>query len=336
MIERPSNAGRNHVSNHFKHNTRLMRMNSVPTQNDMTQSVSPVTAPKWGLVCITISDQVRFRTITRARFLAFDAEKRREVLRELYADNLRRLHTALEFCRENYIGLYRMTSALFPLNDETEGEMILTELAPALAEIGAKARLYDIRVVIHPDQYIVLSSDSASVVATSVHLLTQHGRILDLLGLDRSPWATMILHGGKSDRDDRLVETISMLPDCVKSRLCLENDEYAYGAEDILRVCRRAGIPMVFDAHHHVVHDKLETYEHPSVAFFTDAARETWQVPDWQLVHLSNGSESFRDPKHSDLITLVPSAFEKVSWIEVEAKGKEEAIAALRRTTNLS
>lgn len=292
---------------------------------------APAGTPKWGLVCITISDKVRFRTITRARFLSFDSARRLETLRELYADNLRRLHTALEFCRENNIELYRVTSALFPLNDEAEGESVLAELMPELAVIGPKAQSYGIRVVIHPDQYIVLSSDSPEIVKTSVHLIGRHGFIFDALGLPRSPWATMILHGGKSDRDDRLVENIAALPDNVRLRLCLENDEYAYGAEDILRVCRRARIPMVFDAHHHVVHDKLTTYEHPSVAYFTDAARATWPDPDWQLVHLSNGRESFADARHSDLITEVPSAFQRVSWIEVEAKGKEDAIAGLKR-----
>jgi UV DNA damage endonuclease len=60
------------------------------------------------------------------------------------------------------------------------------------------------------------------------------------------------------------------------------------------------------------------------------AASTTWPDPQWQLVHISNGSESFNDPHHSDLITVMPSAYRNAPWIEVEAKLKEQAIDKLR------
>jgi UV DNA damage endonuclease len=87
---------------------------------------------------------------------------------------------------------------------------------------------------------------------------------------------------------------------------------------------------MVFDAHHHVVHEKLESYDHPSIALMLKAARETWPVQEWQLVHISNGRESFSDRHHSDLIETMPAAFRQAPWIEVEAKQKELAIEKLR------
>lgn len=58
-------------------------------------------------------------------------------------------------------------------------------------------------------------------------------------------------------------------------------------------------------------------------------ARATWRPPEWQVVHLSNGLGSPQDRRHSHLITDFPSAYRDVPWIEVEAKGKEEALAAL-------
>jgi UV DNA damage endonuclease len=60
------------------------------------------------------------------------------------------------------------------------------------------------------------------------------------------------------------------------------------------------------------------------------AARSTWSIPDWQLVHISNGNQSFADRRHSDIIATMPSAYRNVPWIEVEAKQKEVAIAKLR------
>jgi UV DNA damage endonuclease len=62
------------------------------------------------------------------------------------------------------------------------------------------------------------------------------------------------------------------------------------------------------------------------------AARNTWKIPEWQLVHISNGSTSFLDSKHSDLITMMPSAYRHVDWIEIEAKQKERAIELLQQT----
>jgi UV DNA damage endonuclease len=189
-----------------------------------------------------------------------------------------------------------------------------------------------VRVVIHPDQWVVLNSESPNVVGNSIAILEEHARTFDLLGLPRSPWSTMLIHGGKGGRPDELVAAIERLPANVRSRLALENDESCYSAHQIEDVCRRAGVPMVFDAHHHVVREKLDSYEHPSVREMTLAARQTWQPhPEWQLVHISNGAGSFADPRHSEKISRFPSGFLDVPWVEVEAKAKEDAIGPLRR-----
>jgi UV DNA damage endonuclease len=140
----------------------------------------------------------------------------------------------------------------------------------------------------------------------------------------------MNIHGGKSKRAEQLIKVISQLPEAIKSRLTLENDEYAYSASEILTVCQQAKIPMVFDAHHHICYENLDSYNHPSVAAMLEAARSTWTHPDWQLVHISNGETAFNDRKHSDLITAMPDSYYHAPWIEVEAKRKEEAIAYLR------
>jgi len=87
---------------------------------------------------------------------------------------------------------------------------------------------------------------------------------------------------------------------------------------------------MVFDAHHHVCREKLDSYEHESVAETFWAARETWENPENQLVHISNGRERFQDRAHSDVISAMPSVFRFAPWIEVEAKHKEIAIEKLQ------
>ena len=286
--------------------------------------------PQLGLVCITHSDEVRYRTTTRKRLLTFEAAEQKNILRELYSANLERLNRAIDFCEANDLRLYRITSGLFPFADDPTGEDVLEEFRDEARAKGERANQLGLRMVLHPDQFVVLSSDSPAVVANSVKILSTHARVLDMLAQPRSAWAAMEIHGGKSGRGARLAEVIRGLPAGVRSRLALENDEYAYGAAEILEVCRAAGVPMVFDAHHHVCRERLESYEDPSVAHFLAAARETWPDPAWQLTHISNGRTRFSDRHHSDLIEEMPAAYRDAPWIEVEAKHKELAIEKLR------
>jgi len=282
-----------------------------------------------GLVCITTTDAVRYKTVTRKRILSFAEPVQQEMLRVIYQENIHRTGNAIKFCQANHINLYRLTSGLFPFSDEPIGADILDEFADQLAVTGNKAIKNNLRIVMHPDQYVVLSSDSESIIENSVKILNMHARTLDLLNQPRSEWATMNIHGGKGDRIDKLVESVKKLPDNIRSRIAFENDEHAYSSAQILEVCHRAKVPMVFDAHHHISREKLDDYNHQSVAEMFWAARETWQNPENQLVHISNGRDYFQDRAHHDLIFTMPEVFRFAPWIEIEAKHKEIAIEKL-------
>ncbi|MFM9436198.1 UV DNA damage endonuclease [Janthinobacterium sp. CG_23.3] len=286
--------------------------------------------PHLGLVCVTVSNDVKYRTITRKRLLEHALESQQKLLDDIYRANIQTLDKALRYCEREDIALYRIPSSIFPFADDDIGRALLAGFAPALAQTGTRAREGAIRLVMHPDQFVVLSSDSASVVANSVKILQMHADIMDMLGQPRTSWALLEIHGGKAKRADALLERIAALPDAIRCRLGLENDEYAYGAAEIHAICLRCGVPMVFDAHHHIVHEKLDSYDDPSVAEMLARARATWAVPEQQLVHISNGRASFNDRQHADLIGTMPAAYAQAPWIEIEAKFKEEAIRGLR------
>ncbi|MFC5513522.1 UV DNA damage repair endonuclease UvsE [Massilia jejuensis] len=286
--------------------------------------------PHLGLVCITVSKDIRYRTVTRTRLHAQSPEGQSKTLEDIYRDNLQTLDDALRYCERAGISLYRMPSSIFPFADTPAGLAILQTLATSLARTGKRALEAGIRLVMHPDQFVVLSSDSPSVVANSITILQMHADIMDLLAQPRSPWALLEIHGGKANRADALVECIASLPDAIRCRLGLENDEYAYSAAEIHAICMRSGVPMVFDAHHHVVHEDLPSYDHASVQEMFLKARETWAEPAHQLVHISNGKSGFNDRQHADLIDTMPACYAGAPWIEIEAKSKEEAIDGLR------
>lgn len=283
-----------------------------------------------GLVCITHSQEVRYRTVTRKHLLQKSEPAQSRLLSELYRDNIQRLEAAIRFCRQEGLALYRIPSGIFPFFDEDIGRAAMEDLTEIVGKVGERGSAAGLRMVMHPDQFVVLNSASENVVANSVKILTMHAAILDLLRQPRTPWALIEIHGGKSGRADELVNAIRALPEPVRTRIALENDEYAYGAEEIFAICRTAGVPMVFDAHHHIVKEKLDSYDDPSVAAMLAKARETWAEPSHQLVHISNGRTSFNDRQHSDLIEVMPASYDRAPWIEIEAKHKEDAIRKLR------
>jgi UV DNA damage endonuclease len=289
-------------------------------------------SPRLGLVCVTLSNECRYRTITRTQYLSLGKPKRRAALRELYWANLWRLNRTLSFCDRHDIRLYRVTSTLFPMSDDALGESVLRELSANLSSIGRRASRLGIRIVMHPDQFVVLNSEAETVVATSKLILQKQALWFDMMGLPESPWSAMIIHGGKSGRANELVESIGSLPPNVRNRLCLENDEYCYSAAEILKICKRASVPMIFDNLHHVIREKLTSYDDASIAKFVKLAQRTWPDANWQMVHLSNGHSSFLDRNHSEMIVDMPKAYARVPWIEVEARGKECAIRNLRES----
>lgn len=277
---------------------------------------------------MTSGSEVRFRTITRTQLHKFTRPEQRKILGELYRDNAERLGRGFAFCKDHGITLFRMSSDLFPFSDTALGVSVLRTMTDDLAELGRSAA--GLRLVMHPDQYVVLSSDRPEVVENARRVLEMHALVLDLLGQPRSPWAALIIHGGKGDRSAQLAAQVRLLPEEVRSRLVLENDERAYSADEILKVCRECEVPMVFDAHHHVIHDDLPSYEDPSLAAMLKKAARTWPDPQWQLTHISNGRSGFSDMSHSDYITTMPSCYRDAPWIEVEAKAKDLAVTRLR------
>lgn len=288
-------------------------------------------SPELGLVCISFSTEIRYRVITRTRYLALQERERERVLADIYGDNIETFERALLFCKQRQIRLYRMPSSIFPFADTPEGLSVLKTFTEKLSKIGNIAHELGIRIVAHPDQFVVLSSDSQEIIDNSITVLQMHADIFDMTGLSRTPYNAIIIHGGKRGNEKVLKRTINRLPEPIRSRLTLENDEISYPSNTILSICCETGLSMVFDAHHHLIMEKCKDYTDPSIREAMESARGTWHPnEEWQLVHISNGTTGLHDRRHSDFIDVMPECFADVGWIEVEARGKEEAIERIR------
>jgi UV DNA damage endonuclease len=289
--------------------------------------------PILGLVCLTSptaakSDRISYRTITRTALEKLPAIDRPTKLAEIYAANALMLQSAIEFCHRRKIGMYRMSSSAFPFADRAEYQHLLP--TPELAAAGRLAAKYKIRLLSHPDQFCVLSSDKPAVIQNSVDMLTLEARVFDLIGLPRSHWAPINVHIGRKGPEalSTITAVIRDLAPGIRARLSLENDEYKQDWEQTQGVCEATGTAMLFDYHHELVAKQYSSYDHLALEQCRRAAAKTWTNPDWAVCHLSNGATGLHDRAHHDLISQVPD-LTNVRWLEVEAKGKERAIELL-------
>jgi len=251
-----------------------------------------------------------------------------------YEHNVHALNKMLPRIAKSGVALFRISSAMFPLADQVpealwRGNEVLSR---ALVRTGQIIKEYGMRVTTHPGQFCVLSSDSESVMKKAIVELDIHAWMFDTMGLDRSPQCAINIHGGKSGRSDVLIRRINDLPETIRSRLTLENDESGYSVVQLLEVHKGTGVPVVFDTHHHIFNDDSLSMDEAM-----DATMETWPKGIRPLQHISNtepGLEngSFVDRrKHSNMIHYVPEPqlkflqYRKID-VEVEAKHKNFAV----------
>jgi UV DNA damage endonuclease len=179
-----------------------------------------------------------------------------------------------------------------------------------------------------------LTSPNISVVENTLADLKIHGEISDLLNLSRTPFNKINIHcngvyGDKKSAMDRFCSNFMLLPESVRSRLTVENDDKAsmYSVKDLMYIHDRIGIPIVFDFHHHKFCDGGMS-EKDALAL----AVSTWPKSVTPVVHYSE-SKSLHDcdnkikpQAHSDYINSIPEIYEYDLDIMVEAKAKELSI----------
>jgi UV DNA damage endonuclease len=176
--------------------------------------------------------------------------------------SLEYLDAIISYLAEMRISMYRISSDLAPYlthPDMPQFHGQIEECADQLAALGARARALDIRLSFHPSQYILLNSPDQALVDKSAADLAVQARMLDAMGL--GPEAVVITHVGGVYGDlaagrERWVRAYERLPERVRRRLVLENDDTRFSVADILWINQRCGVPLVFDNLHHWCNDR--------------------------------------------------------------------------------
>ncbi|WP_300460080.1 UV DNA damage repair endonuclease UvsE [Desulfobacula sp.] len=291
---------------------------------------------RFGLCCIFKEQPIKFRRTT-AKFLSqFSRQDQKNRLSEICLANAHALMKALEFCHQNNIGCFRINSQILPLKTHPDVGYDISNLPNSdqiikrFKACGIFSRKYNIRTSFHPDQFIILSSPNPSVVERAMADLAYQTQVAQWVNADVINIHAGGVYGDKTAALKRLERTIETLPDPVRKRLTLENDDKSYSPEDLLPICSDMKIPLVYDIHHHrCLNDRF------SIDEATDRSAETWdREPLFHISSPKNGWDSSDVRKHHDYIDIndVPGSWLSMDvTVEVEAKAKELAILKLMK-----
>ncbi|HET8834286.1 MAG TPA: UV DNA damage repair endonuclease UvsE [Gemmatimonadales bacterium] len=290
---------------------------------------------RWGLCCQFLDAPIRFRSATHRYVSTLTPKARREYLGAIARDNAAALMAAVHHCRALGIGAFRINSQVLPLGTHPVSGYGLDridrtgEARRTFLEAAALAKQLDVRLSFHPDQFVVLNSEREAVVESSLREVEFQAEIAELVGAD-----VIVLHGGgaaggKEAALARLTRAVERLSGRVRGRLAIENDDRMFAPADLLPVCARLGIPLVYDVHHHRCNgDGLSEREATTRAVATWGHRE----PYFHISSPRAGWQGDAPRPHADYIdpSDLPQGWMRIDvTVDVEAKAKERAVLAL-------
>jgi UV DNA damage endonuclease len=257
------------------------------------------------------------------------------------ARNLESLQKILDWNVSQGIKLFRVGSSTIPFASHPlftlNWENVFKD---QLAEISRFVQVHQLRLSMHPGQYTVLNSLNPKVIEDSVRELDWQARLINILDPTQG---LLVLHVGGAYGDkraaiDRFEENFyKYLNPLIQQRLTLENDDTTFSADDVLPLCQKLDIPMIFDLFHHKCLHTGEDWQ-DGLAERLELIIDTWKgkVPK---LHLSSQKPGTRT-SHADYIEQ--QDFDELQdWMErvqtdgvydvmVEAKLKEKAVQALQ------
>ena len=154
--------------------------------------------------------------------------------------NLIHLNRILKYNVKNNLLFFRISSDLIPFASHPICKLNWRRVFRSeFEEIGDFIKSHNIRVSMHPDQFVILNSPNTKTVENSINELKYHCNILDAMCLDET--AKIQIHVGgvyknKQDAIDRFVRTFidinKFVDSSIKKRLVIENDDCLYSLKE--------------------------------------------------------------------------------------------------------
>lgn len=289
-----------------------------------------------GYCCINLSLADKKISTNRGMVKKTFLERGISYASELALKNVTDLQTILNWNFENGIGMYRMSSDIFPWCSEYELKDLpdYEEIKMGLISCGITAKSTNQRITFHPSPYGVLASDRPDVVEKAIKELSQHAEIFDLMNLDQTHFYPINIHvnttkPNKIEAAQRFCEHFDSLPDSVKKRLVVEVDDKRsqYHAIDLFEmVHQKIGIPITFD----YLHNKCNPSELDEKSALS-LCLSSWASGITPITHYSDSRRIYEDQTcketaHSDWIWGNVETYELDFDIEFEVKMKDLAV----------
>lgn len=281
----------------------------------------------FGIFCTNADGSLSTNHTFRLKNLSF------ERVFESFQANLRDFLNLLELCRERNIEVFRLGSNFIPYASHVDFRQDwLSKFETYIIEAGKLIKeKFNIRITMHPGQFVILNSPHLKVLENSIRELEYHFWILDKMGVEDD--GVVIIHiggayGQKERAVDRFIENVDR-HNWLKRRLAVENDERLFNAQEVLKIAETLRIPFVFDFFHH----RLNPSEIDLKQVF-----DTWGSKEIPKVHLSSRGIG-KIVTHGDYVDLedflsfqemIESTGIKKVHMMIEAKRKEKAIENLR------
>ncbi len=299
----------------------------------------------FGYACINMgfSTRPKSKRITTNRSMirrTFD-EKGIEYASELALQNIQDLLRILHWNLSHDIYFYRLSSDVFPWASEYEMEELpdYEMISYYCKRVGEFAKQHNMRLTAHPGHFNKLASPKERVYKLTETDLSVHAKMFDMIGLPRTPYAKLNIHVGAAYGDkvfalDNFCRNFERLPESVRSRLTVENDDKPslYTTEELYEgVYKRIGTPIVFDYHHHMLHPGNQTEQEA-----LEMALSTWGDIKPVVHYAESRSREYNNPKikpqaHSDYVLTPLNDYGNDFDIMIEAKHKELALLRYRR-----
>ena len=223
---------------------------------------------------------------------------------ETVGTNLDCLQQMLRWNVDHGLYFFRISSDLVPFaSHEVNTFDWVDHFQSTLQSIGSYSKQQNIRISMHPDQFTVLNSKDSDVVNRSIAELKYHAEVLDAMELADDAKIQIHVGGVYGDKDSsktRFAANYKHLPESVKRRLVIENDDRSYSVKDCLDISEQIGIPVLFDSFHH---ELLHNGESSSEAILF--CSKSWKTEDGCLmIDYSSQAEGERKGKHAENINL--------------------------------
>ena len=298
----------------------------------------------YGYACINMgfSNRPKSKRITTNRTMIKRTFKEKGIgyASELALQNAQDLYKILQWNLDNDIYFYRLSSDIVPWASEYAMEDLpdYEQILEACQAAGNFARQHNMRLTSHPGPFNKLASPKERVFQLTYKDLKVHGDLFDMIGLPRTPYAKLNIHVGAAYGDkpfalDNFCRNFERLPESVRSRLTVENDDKVslYSTQELYEgVYKRIGIPIVFDYHHHMLHPGGQTEQEA-----LEIALSTWGDIKPVVHYAESRSVEYNNPKikpqaHSDYIINEFDDYGNSFDVMIEAKHKELALLRYR------